>query len=541
MGTRAPTAPTAPTAGKDTAGRTSGDRPSRVPRGAAFGAARSACGILLVCAAVPVHARLDLNTAINVWGIASTNPDLAPRGQEQGDVRLVISPTFSVTGTVGEKLSLSGSFDLGASLGLSAREGVTTWAGASIRPSGALNATFEVVDNFFYVDVTAGIQSGLNDPFLASTDRYSPTNTSTSYQVGISPYIRGTLFGDVTYQVRSDNYWTDNAWGDAPDYRGQYSATNTVLVERSPRPLGWVFSYQQQLVSSSVEGQGLLDSETARVSLRYALTSNLAIGARVGAEKYNYTFAARDWQRYYGAELGWRPNDRTSLEGYWEDRIYGNSWQAAFSYRRPQMALNIVSSRLLSNTPQQFLTFPGLANLASLLNSSLTTRIPDPVQRQRAVNDFLSRTQLPAELLTPAIIYSQNFTIQEINSASLVYYGKTHSLGFTAYQTVTEYSAGISASLPFSDKTKQNGTELAFNTTLNRLMSATAAASWRYTENMRDSSQHTTQTQLRFEVNRSLARRTDATLGTRYQWVTSTVTNDATEAAVYFTLTYSLD
>jgi uncharacterized protein (PEP-CTERM system associated) len=510
-------------------------------RTAAVGAARSAWGILLVCAAVPAHARLDFNTSINVYGLASTNPDLAPRGQEEPDLRLIISPSFSVIGTVGERLNVSASFDLGASVGFSTREGVTTSAGAAIRPSGALNTTFEVVDNFFYVDVTAGLQSGLNSPFLATTDRYSPTNTSTSYQVGISPYIRGTLFGDVKYQVRSDNYWTDNAWGNTPDYSGQYSATNTVLAERSPRPLGWAFSYQQQLVSSAVEGQDLLDSETARFSLRYALTSALAIGARLGAEKYNYTFAARDWQRFYGAEIGWRPNDRTSLEGYWEDRIYGNSWQAAFTYRRPQMALNIVSSRLLSNTPQQFLTFPGLASLVSLLNAALTTRIPDPIQRQRAVVDFLSQTQLPAELLMPTIIFSENFTIQELNNASLVYYGKTHSLAFTVYQTVTEYSAGISASLPFSNKTKENGTQLAFNTMLNSLMSATASASWRYTENMRDTSQHTTQTELRFEVNRSLTRRMDATMGARYQWVASTVTNDATEAAIYFTLTYSFN
>jgi uncharacterized protein (PEP-CTERM system associated) len=72
-------------------------------------------------------------------------------------------------------------------------------------------------------------------------------------------------------------------------------------------------------------------------------------------------------------------------------------------------------------------------------------------------------------------------------------------------------------------------------------MSATAAASWRYTENMLDTSQNTTQTQLRFEVNRSLSRRTDATLGARYQWIASSVTNDATEAAIYLTLTYSFN
>jgi uncharacterized protein (PEP-CTERM system associated) len=239
--------------------------------------------------------------------------------------------------------------------------------------------------------------------------------------------------------------------------------------------------------------------------------------------------------------MSWRPNDRINLEGYWEDRVFGNSWQFAFNYRRPQTALNVVSSRLLSNTPQQFATFPGLSSLASVLNSALATRIPDPIERQRAVIDLLSRTQLPAELLVPTIIYSENFSIQELNAATFAYYGQLHTLAFTVYQTVTEYSSGISAALPFNNKTKENGTELTFNRQLTPVMSTTATASWRYTENLLDTSQHTTQTQLQLDVSRTLGRRTNGTIGARYQWISSTVTNDATEAAVYFTLSYSFD
>jgi len=515
-------------------------RRSRRLRTSALGAAGSALGLLLLAGAGAVQAqRLDFTTYIDVYGIASSNPDLAPKGQEEGDIRLIVSPRFTLTGTVGERFKVSGSGSLGASASLSLREGASF--STYLRPSGALNGTLEVVDNFFYVDVNAGVQSGLDNPFLATTDPYSPVNTSTSYQLGITPYIRGRLFKELDYEVRSANYWTDYAWGGSTNYQGQYSATNSVNIERSPRPLGGAFRFEQQLLSSSAEDQSLLSTETARFSLRYALTTYLAVGARIGAERYNYTLTANDWQRYYGAEMSWRPNERTVLEGYWEDRVFGNSWQLAFNYRRPLMAFNVVSSRLLSNTPQQFLTFPGLNSLASLLNAAFTTRIPDPIERQRAVVDFLSRTQLPAELLAPTIIYSENFTIQELNNASVVYYGQRHSLTFTVWQTITEYSAGISASLPFSNKTKENGTELAFSRRMTPVTTATATASWRYTENMLDTSQNTTQTQLRLEASRTLGRRTDGTLGARYQWISSTVTNDATEAALYFTLTHTLD
>jgi uncharacterized protein (PEP-CTERM system associated) len=202
------------------------------------------------------------------------------------------------------------------------------------------------------------------------------------------------------------------------------------------------------------------------------------------------------------------------------------------------MAFNVVSSRLISNTPQQFLTFPGLSNLVSLLDAAFTTRIPDPIERQRAIIGFLSQTQLPAELLTPTFIYSQNFTIQETNSASVVYYGQRNSLGFTVFSTITEGTAGISSQIPVTSKIRQQGAALSFNHQMTPVTGLTATANRTNSENLFATSQQTTQTQLLLQFNRRLGMRTDGTLGARYQWVNSTYTNDATEAAMFFSLNH---
>lgn len=451
---------------------------------------------------------------------------------------LVVSPYFSVSGNLGDKLTISGAGSLGASLRLSLREEDTFSTSSYLRPSGAIEGTWEAVDNFFFVDYFAGLQSTLDDPFLATTDPTSPVNTTTSYQVGVTPYIRGSIAaGYADYELRSANYWT-NSWSDRPDYSGQYSATNSVRVDRAPQPFGFAFLYEQRLLSSDVEGQPLLNAESARLSLRYALTDSLAVGVRIGAERYNFTLAARDWQSYYGAEFAWRPNSRTSLEGYWEDRVFGNSWQVAFNYRRPRAALTVTSSRLLSSTPQQFLTFPGLANLSALLNASLETRIPDPAARQRAVNDLLARTPLPADLLVPSIIYTENFTIQETSAARLVFFGQRYSLAWNMFYTITQSAAGISSTLPVASETLQRGTSLVYSRALARAASFSATASWRNTQDRLDTSRETTQKTLRLDLSRDLTSRITGTLGARYQWITSTVTNDATEAAVYGTLNY---
>jgi len=475
----------------------------------------------------PASALVNFESGINTRGTYSSNPDLAPSGQENPGFRLDISPYFSVASR-GGRLALSGGGALGMSVDLR-RDGDDL----SLRPSGYLNASLEAVDNFLFVDARASVYSTLDNPFQATTDPLSPNNTSTAYQVGLTPYIRGQLFGQLDYEVRSDNSWTDSG-----NNRGQYAATNTASISRAPQPLGFAFSFQQQLLQSNIEGQDLLDTQTARFSLRYAVTSNLALGARIGAEKYNYTLRAHDWQRFYGLEASWRPNDRTLFEGYWEDRVFGNSWQAAFTYRRPRMAFNIVSSRLLSNTPQQFLVFPGLSNLVSLLDAALTTRIPDPIERQRAIVDVLSRTQLPAELLTPSFIYSQNFQIQETNSASLVFYGPRNSLGLSVFSTTTDYTAGISPEIPVTQKTRQSGAALSLSHRLTPITGLTATAAWRQTEDLLVTSRKTTQPEFRLEASRQISLRTYGTLGARYQWVDSTVANDATEVAIFFTLNH---
>lgn len=484
-----------------------------------------------------VHSQhLTIDTGVNLTAQASTNPDLAPRGQEQSDIWLVLSPYFNVGGGIGQKLRVSGSVDLGASARLSLREGASFTNSTAIRPQGGLNTTWEAIDNFFYVDVRALVTSQLDDPFQATTDQFSPVSTSTSYQFGVAPYIRGSLPGNFSYEVRSDNSWTNFT-----DSSLQYAATNSINIQRAPQPIGGVFSYVQSVVSSQLEGQPNLVSDVARISLRYALTSTLALGARIGAEKYNYTIVDRDWQRYYGAEIGWRPNDRTSLEGYWEDRVFGNSWQLAFNYRRPRSAFTFNSSRLLTSTPQQFATFPGLANLVSLLDAAFATRIPDPVARQRAVTQFLSQTQLPRELLTPVIVNSEGFQITENNYANFVIFGQRNSLAFNLFWTSTETVPGLAAALPVTSKTLQKGSEVVFTRQLSPTMSANATASWRNTVNQLDTQQETTQTQLLLSASWQLARRVNGTLGARYQWITSTVNNDAVEAAIYATLTYSFN
>jgi len=292
-----------------------------------------------------------------------------------------------------------------------------------------------------------------------------------------------------------------------------------------------------------VPGQGNLVSDVARVSLRYALTSALAVGARLGAEKYNFALdpTNRSWQRYYGAEVGWRPDDRTSFEGYWEDRLFGNSWQAVFSHRRPRTAVTFTTSRLLTTTPQQFQSIPGQASLRSLLDASFTTRIPDPIERQRVVDEALRTGQVPSEMLAPVIINSEGFQITENNVLTGVLSGKLDTVSLSVFMNSTTSTPGISAQAPVVAKTRQRGAEVSYGRQLTPRLTMNSSATWRDTVDQFDTEIYTRQMQLLLNMSWNLARRTTGTLGARYQWITSTATNDAVEAALYATLVFTFN
>ena len=132
--------------------------------------------------------------------------------------------------------------------------------------------------------------------------------------------------------------------------------------------------------------------------------------------------------------------------------------------------------------------------------------------------------------------------MQANTTASIVFYGKRHSLVFSAYRTRTEGVFGTTSVPVVLADNLQRGVEATFSRRMTPIMTLSTTASWRRTESLLDpEDNYTTQTQLRMELSRRLGQRTDGTLGARYQWIGSTVTNDANEAAVYFTLTYRSD
>jgi uncharacterized protein (PEP-CTERM system associated) len=188
----------------------------------------------------------------------------------------------------------------------------------------------------------------------------------------------------------------------------------------------------------------------------------------------------------YGGGLNWRPTERTAVDGYWEHRFFGSSYNWQLSHRLPNIALSANFTRGLSTFPQLALTIPGGITVAQFLDAAFTTRIPDPSQRAAAVAQFLAQTGLPPTLASPLNFYSQSITLQQTASLSAVWAGALNALGFTLFNSRTEEISGTGSALPsvvqFGASNTQTGGGVNYSRRLSGYTNFVAGASYGVTK-----------------------------------------------------------
>jgi uncharacterized protein (PEP-CTERM system associated) len=133
----------------------------------------------------------------------------------------------------------------------------------------------------------------------------------------------------------------------------------------------------------------------------------------------------------YGASLQWAPSDRTNFSGVWEHRFFGSSYSVQLSHRLPRTALSASFARGLSTYPQNALSIPAGANVASFVDQAFATRLSDPAERALAVQQFLAQAGLPTTLATPVNIFATGILLQTTGSASAVLLGVRNSVAFS--------------------------------------------------------------------------------------------------------------
>ncbi|HEX4524121.1 MAG TPA: TIGR03016 family PEP-CTERM system-associated outer membrane protein [Casimicrobiaceae bacterium] len=476
--------------------------------------------------------------SISAQETVTNNVDLQPNDTRQYDWVTQLTPALSVT-EKGTRTRLSALLSLPVVLyakGGSDRN--------SVYPAADVLGDIALVDHWLHVEGQISIAQQYFSPFGAqplglenvTQNRYR----SETYR--ISPYVQGVAPGNVVYELRNNNVWV-NATGAPVSTSSSKYTQFTGNASRSDTTLGWRADFDVN--DTTFNGNGTHDTfrtRLVRLMPLYNIDPQLRLLASVGYEENDFPFDSSS-NAVYGAGLEWHPTNRTSVVAKWEHRFFGASYLFTFDHRTPLSVWNVNVSRNITSFPQQLASLSAGADVASLLNGLFLTAIPDPAQRQLAIDQFIRDRGLPAVLTNAVTLYSQRILLQESQSASAGLIGVHNTVVFTIFNVRTQpISASgnvIDSVLTAADNNRQTGVTLVWSHKLSPTMALDTTIERLRTVANPPFEATTNQTALRLVASTPLSPKTTVFAGARYQTFSSDVASGYNEAAAFIGVTYT--
>jgi uncharacterized protein (PEP-CTERM system associated) len=409
-----------------------------------------------------------------------------------------------------------------------------------LQPEADLSASVQAVPRLLFIDAGLRAFQTRENPFGAqSVASATNVNNVTTASARLSPRIEGTAGEHLHYLIRSDNNWTNEGGTTTPavgtnssGYYGQHVAS----IEHDPLPLGWRLEVQRSVTTYRDSTTDPLVIGLARATTLYALSPDLTFGVHGGYERTSFdTPGQGPW--IYGVDGKWTPSPRTQLTAFAEERFFGASWRLAFDHHTPLVAWNIVSSRTLQTAPQSVFDLPATNNVAALLDGIFASRYPDPVERARAVQNFIASQGLPTATQQATSLQEQQLSVVNLNMATVTVLGSRNTLTLSGYQTRTADAATVNTGLPTGSSFTNNdqyGASLAATHKLTPAYILTALADWsRITSLPGFGDERTVQKSARLWLNVSVSPRTTTFVGLRYTQLDSNTAVSGRETALF--------
>jgi uncharacterized protein (PEP-CTERM system associated) len=464
------------------------------------------------------------------------NVNQAPAATAQSDLVTEIIPGINITGDSPRlKLFLNYSLDF-------VLYAKTASANNNTQSSLGATANYEAIDGFFFIDAQATISQQAILPFgpaptISALSTQNRTQTQT-YQV--SPYIRGPIAGDTArYELRYTVLW-NNSQDDTFGSSTLKTINGFVRGSTGVQSLGWGLVGSQQ--SNDYVDARDTSSARAAVDLNYTFNPEFRINADVGRERNNYTTLEQTTYDNYGGGFDWHPGERTRVFAFVEHRFFGTGWSAGWTQRSPFLTFNVSSTQDVTTNGQQQLAGANGGSAFDLLFASLTTRIPDPVQRAIEAQRLLAQAGLPNDLFLPnGFAYGQQ-VVQQSNTASILFNGVRNTLAFSINQTKqTPLTLGVQDPSNFNSPTStiQTGTSSAWTYAISAITSFALTGNYLHSKNG-DNTLSSDQWTANATVTTQFGPRTSASFGARYNRFESDQvgSSDYQEKAIFAYLSY---
>lgn len=254
--------------------------------------------------------------------------------------------------------------------------------------------TWEAIEGRGFIDVSGTISQQVVSALgtvAASTSNVNANSTeATTFRV--SPYFRGRLSSDLTYEARlglSTNRTQSAQVSDVMTRDSQLSLRRSASGGR----FSWSLDSNQQAISYGV-GRST-DSSRQTGTLNYLFAPQLSLSATGGREENNFSSSDRQSSFTSGLGLNWSPTENLKLSANRLNRSFGETHGFSLEARSARTAWRFSDSTDVTATPSQF----GGSQLGAnydLYFAQFAAVEPDPVKRAVLVIAFLQANGISA-------------------------------------------------------------------------------------------------------------------------------------------------
>lgn len=473
-------------------------------------------------------ANWEIVPTVSVVETYTDNVSLTPDAAKQSDWITQVIPGISIAAT-GARLKFNATYN----------PEVTYYARGQqdnqVYQRGSAFGNAELADQLLFVDVGANVDQynvSLQGP-LTTSNVNTTGNRATATSVFLSPY----LIHDFGSTVRAEARFTYSVANSDDTSELSNSMADRIDLRLASGPgyklLTWDVDYSKETID--YETQGDTDIEVIAAKARRLITPTVGLLAQGGYEYYKRGIIPPTEGPSWSAGIDWTPSARTRLAATAGQRFFGNAYSFDFSHRARLTTWGAGYSESVTTTRSEFF-IPATTSTVGYLDTLFLSRFPDPVARQKAVEEFIARTGLPPGLDAPINVFTTQLFLVKTWNASAGILGVRNVLIANLFGLTSEGLAGDFV-LPTAPNTSiQTGTSLLWNWRMTALNDWKLAAAYRRNESP-NTGEIAYVTHVTMGLTRHFQPRLSGSLNYRFQQNDSNFSgSDYTENAVIATL-----
>ena len=294
-----------------------------------------------------------------------------------------------------------------------------------------LNAvgTLEVADDLLFLDAGANVDQydvSLQAPLTTSNVNITG-NRATALTAYVSPYLRRAIGSEARVDARymHSRWRSDDNQQLLPD-----NDAGRILLRLESGPAYRLFTWKVHYSGEEIRyvTHQKTTSEVFLTDGRRLVTPTAGLLMQAGYERYDtgIGFDALEDPRW-SLGFDWTPTARTRLAVTAGKRLDESAYSFEFRHRTRLTSWNVSYAEDVTTSRSQFFV-PETGNTAGTLDQMFASRYPDPVERQRVVQDFIARTGLPPSLGGPINFFTDQLFLQKRWLAVMGLHGARNTL-----------------------------------------------------------------------------------------------------------------